>query len=1147
MAKRKREDSEGGSEHKKSKTIRTEELQPKANSATGQPQKHADGLKNGISTPKLMEQAKASERQSKKRLRHEGSKTAEHMSREVNRKTDVDITNVNPSSNELKVGNSKDERKKEGKRERKREREREQEQGQKLENNGSVERNRHTEPIQRSKTSKASKSEGKKRERDMAKDDLEPKKQKKKDRMQVPSGSAVTMAPVLPSETSKSEKSKKRHQEKSGKEHRQAREGPTKDTQDAKIHGQSTKTAYQRKDVPLWTISEPVGGQMLDLDPIFSENEEYLLLAYKNSVCVYSTATSLLIRKLPAGRSERVSTFSISTTDSNHLWIGTESGVMQLWDWLEGHLVCSWSTNTPLHALATSKASGPDEALEIVYTISHDEAGAWKIDAHRLKTGAEGDSRETMTLRKSQEPITAFKVLEHGSIIVAISGSVLTLGTIDKTVEFRLDGLSYIWRDIECPEWISCFDVRLVIPNTRSIEKKNNKISQVPRLDIIAGGLKGSLHVYTNLLNQLIERESTSTKHQPTDLNSRTKHWHRNTVLSAKWSRDGKTKLTKPGNYIISGGLETVLLIWQLETGSVNMLPHLGAPIDGIVVSPMGSSYAVRLADNSAMILSTAELKPTFSVAGVQIPAGNSSRHQLPHVPNVDDPFRRGDTQTDIRQQIVSGPSGLLCAVPTATSSRIPTFLPQNASYLQTFDLRSASQLSKQALTRTKATDLNIGPESNTLQEPNVVLMQLSHNGQWLATIDEWMPPERDIAPLTHDNEHTMEARTTRKETYLKFWSWNTDTKTWELVYRIVNPHTSPSGHNGGRNRVLDLVSSPSSNAFATIGDDGIVQVWKASTRQRHGQPVTFKDGKKAVNWQCQSSISLDLATDSSENTRTNARLAYSADGSCIAAAYASSSPWTIHLIDPRTGSVRNGPYGPFEGPVSGLGIIDKYLICLSDQLRTWNLVTQQLVYSYTLNLPNQKYAAVQPLMAVDAMRGTFAVSLPETNTGSVRSRVVIFEGASPTPVFTYSPESQAVIVALTPLNDRPGYIVVNSAAEIRVLTPGTSMALDTSIALPTPPGTPTQTKGLDNVFGPSSKLIQGQDNAAASGLHSSERMIIDDDGEPILDVAEQNARVVPPEKLAAVFETGGGGGHVMPRVGELFEKVAMLYAGNRP
>ncbi|KAL8868203.1 MAG: hypothetical protein Q9174_005141, partial [Haloplaca sp. 1 TL-2023] len=491
-------------------------------------------------------------------------------------------------------------------------------------------------------------------------------------------------------------------------------------------HGSSQKAG----DTALWRVSEPIGGRMLDVDPLFSLDESYLLIAFATSIRVYSSATSLPVRRLSVRPSERISAFAFSCKNPSHLYVGTHSGVVELWDWLEGRRLHLWFYKCQIFSLAVAESRDSNGLPETIYTIDRAimdkrAMGPWRISAHRLLPDSEAKQSEVATLRKSKEPITSFKVVENGENIIATSGSILTLGTTRTISLSPLKTLSYTWRDVECPERISSFDVRVIREEMTSKQKTSEKYHVNPRLDIAIGGLKGSLHVYDDLLRKLIQKEKSSVKHASLNFSSYQKHWHRNAVLSVKWSRDG--------NYILSGGFETVLLIWQLESGSDSMLPHLGAPLEGIVVSPSGSSYAVRLADNSAMIVSTAELKPTFSVAGIQHPTIMSNQPQLPHVPTVDAPEQKSQERR-LQPPIVSAPAGLLCAVPSTVSSRVSSMVPQNAAYLQTLDLRSAAQVSKQALTRTKATDLNLGPESNTIEEPNVILMQSSSAGEWLAT-----------------------------------------------------------------------------------------------------------------------------------------------------------------------------------------------------------------------------------------------------------------------------------------------------------------------------------------------------------------------------------------------------------------------------
>lgn len=600
-------------------------------------------------------------------------------------------------------------------------------------------------------------------------------------------------------------------------------------------------------------------------------------------------------------------------------------------------------------------------------------------------------------------------------------------------------------------------------------------------------------------------------------------------------------KANGEGNYVLSGGLETVLLLWQLETGSYTTLPHLGAPLESIVVSPSGSSYAARLANNSTMILSTAELKPTFSVAGVQLPVDTNPDIQLPWLPSVDAPIQKSVSSQRLRFPVVSGPLGLLCAVPAATASRIPSISPHSVPYLQTFAVETTHQISRQALTRTKATDLNIGPELNIIEEPNTALMQLSYDGQWLATVDEWMPPKRDLAMVTHDDEQTLQELRARKEMYLKFWSWNNDAKIWELVSRIDDLQADATGTEDGEYRILDLASSPTSNGFATVGSDGFVRIWIARTRERHGSAVKNNQGQQMTGWHCRSIIPIDSEAFSSQ-IYTEGKLAYSSDGSCLAVACSSSLPWTVHLIDTQQSKARIGPYGPYEGPLHGLGIIDKYLIMLSDQLLVWDLVTQRVAYGFTLSSQQTKRRQQDQFghLAVDTQGGTFAVGLPIRNDSQASkgaklgSEIMIFEPANPIPIFVQ--KLPQLVTALNTIYNRPGYIVVDSAAEIRTLTPK-QFRLDPSTALPSPPATPS--RGLQEIYGNGQKVVDSSDEKVSTEFAKSLSAL---SVEPRID--DQESRVVPHERLAEIFDVGPA--YAMPPVTDLFERVAYLFAGKR-
>ena len=580
------------------------------------------------------------------------------------------------------------------------------------------------------------------------------------------------------------------------------------------------------------------------------------------------------------------------------------------------------------------------------------------------------------------------------------------------------------------------------------------------------------------------------------------------------------------GNYVISGGLENTLVLWQLDTGQKQFLPHLGASVESIVVSPTSTSYSIRLADNSAMILSTSELKPTFSTTGIQISSKITSSKPievgLPSPPNISVQERT----TIVRTPACTSSGHLLLAVPPFVSSRQAVYAVQNPSYLQTFDVGGCSQISRQALTRTKITTLNIGPESNVIAEPSVTHIQLSHDDQWLATVDVWMPPKSDLARFAFDEARVIEAQISHQEIYLKFWSWNESKKTWELVSRIDNPHASQIGNPYGRGRVLELVSNSNAAGFASVGQDGIVKSWRPAIRRRHGLDVRGKDGSNLRSWHCKHTIPLESTLP--EDIR-GVKLAYSQDGSVLAVGLQLISQSPIYILDMRSGAIQSVQTGLYSGPLFGLGMINKYLITLSDDLCIWDLVTDERLYGIQLKshtLPLNRRAHTTHL-AVDAQNGIFAIAVPDVRDNDpteARSQIAIFDPTNASPLFVTSLRSP--VTHLLPASTRKkAFYIINPTAEVRTLAPKQPATAPLATSLPKlEDNKATTSRGLSDIFGNSNiNTIVTQEPRS--------RIQKDDD-----------AVVVTQEHLAELFD--GAPAYALPPVTELFERVAGLYSG---
>lgn len=503
-----------------------------------------------------------------------------------------------------------------------------------------------------------------------------------------------------------------------------------------------------------------------------------------------------------------------------------------------------------------------------------------------------------------------------------------------------------------------------------------------------------------------------------------------------------------PGNYLISGGNETVITIWQLATEKPQHLPHLTAAIENVVLSPSGAAYAVTLANNTVIILSTAELEAKTNIVGIQ------SRRVDPEAStSIFDPVPLA-----VNPRL---PSEVLFAVPSTQShKKCDDFRPQ--PYLQTFDLANHRAKARQAITRNNATDVNMAPEGDGIKEPNVHLLRVSHDGEWLATIDEWVPPKSATGFLSEGNQAlSEEERLLRREVYLKIWQWDGQNGQWKLEARIDAPHFFENVCGNGR--VFDLVADPVTPGFATIGEDHTVRIWRPKTRLRDGRTVRGTTENGLVTWSLDRSIQLSDKLDILDGSQQwlpprTSRLAFSLDGSVLAAAVtwaSDTSPGVTHLIDVNTSNIRRSITEVDVTSLSGIGVVGRHLIIVADLITVWDLVSDQLVYSVPI-----KTHGISRLERISLVRfatndadGTFAVAMPsfERNDSAtskltkISTKISIFNPETAQALWSHTIPN--VALSLASHKGESGYIALDSSSNIRVITPTTG-----PLQLPTPP-----------------------------------------------------------------------------------------------
>lgn len=598
------------------------------------------------------------------------------------------------------------------------------------------------------------------------------------------------------------------------------------------------------------------------------------------------------------------------------------------------------------------------------------------------------------------------------------------------------------------------------------------------------------------------------------------------------------------------------MVLWQLDTGKQQYLPHMSATIQNIVVSPFGTSYAIRLGDNSTMVLSTADLKPTAHISGIQAQVMSFRVSPDERVTRIEEERHQKPLMERTPALInPANPSHLLLAVGDSQEVNPKSALLRSVPYLQTFDIAASHTLSRQALTRTNVTNKLIAPNAHRISEARVVHMKISYDGKWLATVDEWVPPRRDVMFLGHEGMSLKDEQRKRREVYLKFWKWNDSSKNWDLVSRIDAPHRlAPEDYGAGK--VLDLVADRNSLAFSTLGEDGAVCVWRPRVRRRDGVIVRGKGDEPLKSWECEQLISTgkpalrDEISDIAETQHEHGCLAFSEDGSIIAAALSGKEDGVIYLIDSFNGSITSMRPNLYRGDALTMAFISQYLVIVSDDLLVYDLVLDEPKYEITLNrargLMSLEQRSEMIHLAVDLNSQSFAVAVPtqssvenwlddglKVSPGPIaksHTEIAVFSPQHASPLLTQSLSSFAT--ALVPAVGAPGYVVLDAAAEVTTLAPKTSQAL-ASMARP------LADLNLD-------KEDDAQPSGILTNLIENPEDDIDDE-EPAEDVEmaevdeDDGPPVVSQQQLARVFDIGPA--FTLPPIEEMFYQVADLFS----
>ena len=789
-----------------------------------------------------------------------------------------------------------------------------------------------------------------------------------------------------------------------------------------------------------WKITGGVGGLFLDHDPLLTRDEKYLILPTRAAVNIYATRTSLLVRSLRPQDGNYVSCCSFSQSDENQLFITSEDGHISKWNWSTGELLLNWAVPEGLVQIKLCSSDSSNVAEEVL--ALHETMNGRRWVYYTLKKGNDGPSF-TKTILKRQGLSKDMLVLDDGHLLVTTAGQTLFIGRKAKTKSDQVGDVTYTWRELTMPNSAASLDVCL-----RSISKSSTGSRE--SIDVAVGFADGTIQIYDDLLFRLIGKEKNNANAEVT---SKRLHWHRNTVKALKWSKDG--------NYVISGGFETVLVIWQIDTNQQQFLPHLSAAILNLTISAAGTSYVLRLADNSVMVLSVADLLPSANIQGPAVlPHGLSGVVAAVHTAHKDKAF---------------------IATATSLTNQLGLSDTAHATMLQIYDWRTGLQTGKQALARNMTTDKNVDPRGHLVQEPNVVFMAFSQDGQWLATVDEWQPHPDDLAVVSSADGH-IEIR----ETCIKFWSLGQSSENWELVTRVDEPH-------GQNVACCGLFACPTRLEFATTGANAQLKIWAPKLRQRDGVAVRDSAGRQLSTWTVRLATEVKHNSMLAQSSSHRVAGAYSADGSVLAISWdvRGAQERLVHFIDPRNGYCISQEQDLLSHGKASMGFVGRFLITLSSSLHVWDTISRRTWLQ--LNLAPAYRASAGNILATNSSAGHFAIAVRPLVDGAGYAHVAVFDVQARTCL--HRQQSKDDILALLSVTNETSYLLVDASGEISRLansrTSAQSLAQSPVQAMPA-------LRNLTGIFAPpgvvsaSTTPKSASDlsrNTQAKGMQSSEHL----------------------------------------------------------
>ncbi|KAK0465574.1 WD40 repeat-like protein [Desarmillaria tabescens] len=553
-----------------------------------------------------------------------------------------------------------------------------------------------------------------------------------------------------------------------------------------------TTNSRNTSDVDLdWDWVSLADSYTSKVPPVFTKDGSYFFSLAGPHIKIYSVATGQVVSTLSAPQSasgdissDLLTCAILNPHNAFQLITGSLNGRIHIWDFLDANLLKIIDISQPIYHLCAHEKYKDAVFVAVARPSKHkskdDNAVVIRVS---LKTAP---TSKQSSVQKSSEISPIGKTRFPTGLALSASGEWLVATAGHKAYVTSLSSPNPQFTKYVSPERLCCLAFH-------------------PSEDYFAtGDGKGNIRLWYCLNDQVnVKAVGVEKKTQTSSF-----HWHAHPVSSLAF--------TSNGAYLLSGGEEAVLAMWQLETGKKEFVPRVGAPISTVSLSKAGNEeeYLLGLADGTYLFISAASLKISRGYSKIRLD------------PSL---LQNGASTSKITASpIVMHAATSTLILPSSHPSSLQIYSPTSSKFVFELEVSPSNRVARK--------------DERPLEPAKIERTVINSSGEWMATIDR---REGDA------NSHG--------EIYLKFWWWDRKAGFWILNTRIDRPH--------GLNKVTDIAFSPSLDSasllLVTTGEDNNIKTWNVRT-SKDKSASDFWAVRSTFSFRSQTPTSVSWAPDAS-------------------------------------------------------------------------------------------------------------------------------------------------------------------------------------------------------------------------------------------------------------------------------------------